>query len=152
MLTDWSFELISYVTTLGSLLQMQRKHERVPEEQRFLGISQLETPGQSSIREMMEEVNNVARVFRSSGWLEEDIICLHEQNAAVRSVSCALDSRSWLHFACHGPQDAVLGMKSAFALHDGDLELGEIASKRLSTGQFTFFRISKCHRYLVDYS
>ena len=34
-------------------------------------------------------------------------------------------------------------MKNAFALHDGDLELDEIASKRLSTAQFAF--LSTCH-------
>jgi CHAT domain-containing protein len=34
-------------------------------------------------------------------------------------------------------------MKSAFSLHDGHLELSEIASKRLSTGQFAF--LSACH-------
>ena len=34
-------------------------------------------------------------------------------------------------------------MKSAFALYDGHLELGEIASKRLSSGQFAF--LSACH-------
>jgi CHAT domain-containing protein len=33
-------------------------------------------------------------------------------------------------------------MKSAFALHDGHLELSEIASKRLSSGQFAF--LSAC--------
>src|SRR6202042_1321334 len=50
---------------------------------------------------------------------------------------------SWAHFACHGSQDSGSGMKSAFALHDGRLELGKIASKRLSSGQFAF--LSVCH-------
>jgi CHAT domain-containing protein len=34
-------------------------------------------------------------------------------------------------------------MKSAFALHNGHLELGQIVSKRLSLGQFAF--LSACH-------
>lgn len=34
-------------------------------------------------------------------------------------------------------------MKSAFALHDGHLELSEIASKHLSAGKFAF--LSACH-------
>lgn len=142
--TDVSRLVISpYVTTLGSLLQMQRKHEQVPEEQqKFLGISQLKTPGQSSLLKTME-VNRVTQVFRLSGWLEKDIICLHGKKAIVCSVSSALDSCSWLHLACHGSQDPAFGMESAFALRDGDLEFGEIASKRLSTGQFAFQ--SACH-------
>jgi CHAT domain-containing protein len=44
--------------------------------------------------------------------------------------------------ACHGFQDPKLGIKSAFALHDGHLELTKIASKRLSNGQFAF--LSAC--------
>ena len=35
-----------------------------------------------------------------------------------------------------------MGMKSAFSLHDGDLSLNEIASKRLPNGQFAF--LSAC--------
>jgi CHAT domain-containing protein len=61
----------------------------------------------------------------------------------VDRVSHALDSCSWVHFACHGYQDSILGMKSAFSLYDGHLELSKIASKRLSTGQFAF--LSACH-------
>jgi CHAT domain-containing protein len=61
----------------------------------------------------------------------------------VDRVSHALDSCSWVHFACHGYQDSIQGMKSAFSLYDGHLELSKIASKRLSTGQFAF--LSACH-------
>ena len=34
-------------------------------------------------------------------------------------------------------------MKSAFALHNGNLDIGEVASKQLSIGQFAF--LSACH-------
>jgi len=55
----------------------------------------------------------------------------------------ALDSFSWVHFACHGFQHPTFGMKSAFALHNGQLELGEITSKNLPSAQFAF--LSACH-------
>jgi len=85
----------------------------------------------------------VVQVFCSSGWPQENIVWLHGLEATVNAVSNALDLCSWVHLACHGFQDPLLGMKSSFALSDGCLELGEIVSKRLSTGQFAF--LSACH-------
>jgi CHAT domain-containing protein len=82
-------------------------------------------------------------MFRSSDWSEDDIVCLHGSKATVDRVSDMFDACSWVHFACHGFQHPVLGMKSAFSLYDGSLELGRIASKRLSNGQFAF--LSACH-------
>jgi CHAT domain-containing protein len=86
----------------------------------------------------IKEIDEIAQVFQSSGWSKEDIIFLHGSKAIVCHVSCALNSYSWVHFACHGSQNHILGIKSAFSLHDGPLELSEIASKRLSTRQFAF--------------
>jgi hypothetical protein len=134
----------SYVTTLQSLIQAQKKNGPVSREQpKLLSISQPTTPGQSFLPQTTEEVDHVVQVFRSSGWPDEHIICLQGAEATVDSVSCSLDSCSWVHFACHGSQDPVRGLKSAFSLHDGHLELGEIASKSLSIGQFAF--LSACN-------
>jgi len=85
----------------------------------------------------------VVQIAISAGWPADNVVHLHDLNATVHCVSGALDTSSWVHFACHGSQDPALGTKSAFALHDGHLELGQIASKRLSTGQFVF--LSACH-------
>ena len=134
----------SYVTTLGSLLQARKKNaSAVKLQQKFLSISQSETPGESALPRTTEEVGAVAEVFRSSGWPEDDIISLHGSEATVDHVSHALDTCSWVHFACHGSQDNKLGMQSGFSLHDGDLKLSEIAPKKLSAGQFAF--LSACH-------
>jgi tetratricopeptide (TPR) repeat protein len=105
----------SYVTTLGSLLQLQKANGSVMKRQlKFLGISQLETPGESPLLQTVKEVDEVAEVLRSSGWTEGDILSLQGSDATVSRVSCALDFCSWVHFACHGSQDPILGMKSAF--------------------------------------
>jgi CHAT domain-containing protein len=64
----------------------------------------------------------------------------------VDHVLGALDSCSWLHFACHGFHEPQLGMKSAFALNDGHLELCAIASKKISNGKFAF--LSACQAAL----
>jgi CHAT domain-containing protein/tetratricopeptide (TPR) repeat protein len=134
----------SYVTTLDSLYQAQKRNmQNSPGQRKFLSISQPDTPGQSSLPRSAEEVEKVIEVACSAGWPKEHIIHLTGSDATVSRTSCALDACSWAHFACHGIQDPLLGTKSAFALHDGGLELGLIASKRLSMVQFAF--LSVCH-------
>ena len=134
----------SYLTTLESLFQARnKKGPVVNSQQKLLSICQPETPDQCSLPQTAEEVDEVLQVFQSSGWSKENIIYLQGTEATVDGVSHALDSCSWVHLACHGYQHPKLGMKSAFMLYDGHLELGEIASKRLSTGQFAF--LSACH-------
>jgi DNA-binding MltR family transcriptional regulator len=134
----------SYVTTLDSLLQAQTKKKSVPTGQmKLLAVSQPNTPGQSPLPQSTHEVLGIVQLAFSAGWEANDIVRLHDLNATVSRVSDALDTCSWAHFACHGSHDPVLGTKSALALHDGYLELAQLASKRLSIGQFAF--LSACH-------
>ena len=122
----------SYVTTLQSLFQAQKKHVSIiKEQQKFLCVSQPETPGQSCLPQTTKEVDKVVNICCSFGWPRYRILCLCGSDATVNAVSDALDSCSWLHLAGHGFQDSKLGMKSAFALHDGHLDLAEIASKNV---------------------
>ena len=134
----------SYVTTLDSLFKAQQKFTQgLAGCQRLMAISQPNTPGQNPIPQCTQEVQSVIKRAASAGWVLEDIVALHGPDATVERVLTALDTCSWAHFACHGSQDLVLGMKSAFALHDGNLELNQIASKQLSVGQFAF--LSACY-------
>jgi CHAT domain-containing protein len=110
--------------------------------QNFLFVSQPATPGHTVLPQTTEEVNEVVQILRESGWPEENIVCLSGAEATVDAVSVALGSHSWVHLACHGVQDSELGMKSAFALHDGYLGLCEIASKRLINSRFAL--LSTC--------
>jgi hypothetical protein len=140
----------SYVTSLDSLLQAQKRHRQDSgmHSLKLLAVSQPNTPNLPVLPQSIAEVDKLVEAVhlaavRSDTCSKEDIMHLDGSDATVNRVSVALDSCSWVHFACHGFQDPVLGMKSAFALHDGRLELGEIASKRLSNGQFAF--LSACH-------
>ncbi|KIM91726.1 hypothetical protein PILCRDRAFT_811016 [Piloderma croceum F 1598] len=133
----------SYVTTLSNLFQAWTASTPASTRQlKLLAISQPDTPGQRAIPKSTQEVQRVIEAARSAGWAQEDIVHLHGIDASVDCVSDALETCAWVHFACHGSQDPIMGTKSAFALHDGQLELGQIASKRLS-GQFAF--LSACH-------
>ena len=133
----------SYVTTLDSLFQAQSTNKQAASTGRskLLALSQPKTPGHCPLPQSTPEVLRVVEAAQSAGWVREDIVHLDGSDATVDRVLDALDSCSWAHFACHGSQDPILGTKSAFALEDGCLELGQIASKQLS-GQFAF--LSAC--------
>lgn len=133
----------SYVTTLQSLLQMSMEWEtrKFDDKLKFLAISQPETPGQCVLPSAKVEVEEIIQAVLAAGGSKEAITHLTGAEATVNSVSSALDSCTWVHFACHGLQHPSSGMKSAFALHDGLLELDAIASKRISSGQFAFLSV-----------
>ncbi|KIM89429.1 hypothetical protein PILCRDRAFT_60841 [Piloderma croceum F 1598] len=134
----------SYVTTLSALFEAQKTRMSASQPKpKLLAISQPETPGQARIPQSTPEVLKVIEAARSASWSGDDILHLHGSDATVDRVLEALDTSSWIHFACHGSQDPIMGTKSAFALHDGHLKLDKIASKRLSVGQFAF--LSACH-------
>jgi CHAT domain-containing protein len=133
----------SYVTTLGSFLVQKRTGHTTMDGLKLLVLSQPDTPGQESLPQALGEVEKVLQVVSSAGWPNEDVVRLSGSDATVDRVLGALDSCSWAHFACHGMQHPTSGMNSAFALQDGNLELSQIASKKLSTGQFAF--LSACH-------
>jgi CHAT domain-containing protein len=134
----------SYVTTLSSLFQAHTIREQdFVGRPKLLAVSQQDTPGQESLPLAGEEVENVVQVVSLAGWLNEDIVCLSRPDATTDRVSGELNTSSWVHLACHGMQHPTSGMSSAFSLHDGDLELSQITSKKLSTGRFAF--LSVCH-------
>jgi hypothetical protein len=61
----------------------------------------------------------VEKMFCSSGWSKEKIVCLCESEPTVDGVLCALDSRSRVHLGCYGFQDPKLGLKHVFVSHEG---------------------------------
>jgi tetratricopeptide (TPR) repeat protein len=134
----------SYVTTLESLFQAQKKDTLdSARPATFLGISQPNTSGQSPLPLSTKEVQGVVQVIRSGGWSEDNIVHLDGIHATVSAVSDALETCSWVHFACHGHQGPSRFFDSAIALSDGGLDLSQIASKRLVNGRFAF--LSACH-------
>jgi CHAT domain-containing protein len=141
----------SYVTTLQSLSEAQKRKCLTSQGRlKLLAISQPSTPKQSPLPYAVEEVEKVTRLVISAGWSKENIVNLSGSDVTMDRVFSELETCSWAHFACHGIQDPVLGMKSAFVLHDGLLELYKIVSKRLSIGQFAFLSICDAASGLRD--
>lgn len=134
----------SYISTVGALLKAHYHRLSMPSgPPKLLAISQPHTAGQSALPMCAREVDVLKELALFAQWPENDIIHLNASEATISRVSAALDTSSHIHFACHGIQHPSLGMQSAFALHDGLLELGQIASKRVTTGRFAF--LSVCH-------
>ncbi|KIM82041.1 hypothetical protein PILCRDRAFT_8274 [Piloderma croceum F 1598] len=112
----------SYVTTFGSLLQVhKRNRQHTMKGIKFLAVSQPNTSGLCPLPQSTLEIAKLVDVVCLAGCSHENILHLHGSDAT----------------------DPQLGIKSAFALHDGNLELSKIASKTLSFGQFAF--LSACH-------
>jgi CHAT domain-containing protein len=139
----------SYVTSLRSLLQAQRRSKQVAMSGlKLLAVSQPNTSDLPSLPQSIVEVNKLVdaahlAAVNSGGNTKPDILHLNGADAITTHVLGALDEFPWIHFACHGFQHPTLGMKSAFALHDGQLELTTIASKNLPSARFAF--LSACH-------
>lgn len=133
----------SYITTLSSLAEAQkRQKEPIVGPPKLLAIAQPDTPEKTHIPHATDEVNMVTKILSGKGWPGEYVQRFDGAHATVDQVSAALDKCSWVHFACHAMQHSIDGMKSAFALHDGGLELSLIAAKRLTSSRFAF--LSAC--------
>ncbi|KAG8704266.1 hypothetical protein FRC09_003652, partial [Ceratobasidium sp. 395] len=73
---------------------------------------------------------------------------LEEESACADAVLQGMADHSWVHFACHGSQNALEPMKSALHLHDKDLDLLTIAHTRLNNAEFAF--LSACQTATGD--
>jgi CHAT domain-containing protein len=141
----------SHLTTLASFFWMQEKNQLSPTGLfKFLAIGLTDTPGQFHLPETRNEVTMAIEIVRSAGCPDKDIVHLSGFDATVDRISNALETSSWVHFACHGMQDHILGMKSAFALYDSELELGQISLRHLSNGQFAFLSVCNAASGLQD--
>src|SRR5689334_20210549 len=98
----------SYIPTLTSLGLFTSTNTQLPIPER--GLSAL--PG------TIDEINEVK--LRLVGL---KTTTLNEQEALADTVLAAMIDHSWVHFACHASQNPLDPLKSAFHLHDKDLDL-----------------------------
>jgi len=71
-----------------------------------------------------------------------DVLLLEDTEGTTDKVKTEMKSRNWVHFACHGIQDANDPLKSGVHLHDGRLELLEIMRQQISNPDLAF--LSAC--------
>ena len=70
------------------------------------------------------------------------MLVLEGAEATTDKVKTEMKAHNWVHFACHGIQDASEPLKSGVHLHDGRLELLEIMQQEISNPNLAF--LSAC--------
>lgn len=91
----------------------------------------------------MSEVQAVKNCVGAS-----DFSWLNGDQATVSAVLDEMDRGNWCHFACHGVQHPDDPIKSAFALHDGPLDLKTIMAKSFESAEIAF--LSACQTATGD--
>lgn len=100
---------------------------------------------------MRDEADAIQGCLRDRAEKEQlavDVEILDDKQATIESVLDAMDRHSWVHFACHGIQHPDDPVKSAFALHDGNLELSRLMRKPLKNAQLAV--LSACQTAMGD--
>jgi CHAT domain-containing protein len=105
----------------------------------LLLISQPNTPGLLSLPSTRKETHDINTLTSESGI---NVLLLEGAEATTDKVKTEMKAHNWVHFACHGIQDASEPLKSGVHLHDGRLELLEIMQQQISNPDLAF--LSAC--------
>ncbi|KAI0026417.1 CHAT domain-containing protein, partial [Vararia minispora EC-137] len=134
----------SYTPTLSALLRPPRMFADGWPSINSLIVSQPKTPHMSMLPGVTSEVANIRK------HLDGQIKHLDDKDATVEDVLRAMkdDHCQLIHLACHGIQDAVDPMKSAFALYDGRLTLSQLMSSSVRNAELAF--LSACETSTGD--
>lgn len=108
-------------------------------------LSQPSTPGLPPIPKTTEEVQIIQRLAKDS---IPRVCCLEGAVATVDQTAIEMEAYGSVHFACHASQNPDKPLKSAFSLHDGQLELFSIIQKRLEGVDLAF--LSACQTSTGD--
>ncbi|KAG8754809.1 hypothetical protein FRC11_006444, partial [Ceratobasidium sp. 423] len=130
----------SYTPTVNGLLVPP------PSTDEFSGIlmvGQASTPGLSALPGTKKELDSIGRLANSLRFTK-----LIDRAATPDTVLEAIDTHSWVHFACHASQIPQDPTSSAFYLHTGTLDLNTITKQSLGHKAFAF--LSACQTATGD--
>ncbi|KIJ46769.1 hypothetical protein M422DRAFT_249496 [Sphaerobolus stellatus SS14] len=134
------FVISSYIPTLSILV------DRVsllppPGPPKLLAIAQSLSIGQPKLPGTFDEIKYINAAVEQSRALT--LMTLVEEKATLENVLCELKAATWVHFACHGMQNAAHPMESALLLAGKDrLTLGMLTSLKITHGGLAF--LSAC--------
>ncbi|THU96130.1 hypothetical protein K435DRAFT_723032 [Dendrothele bispora CBS 962.96] len=117
---------------------------------RILALSQPNTPYHTCLQGTTREVKDIQEVYikHTAGHNCHDFKWLNGEEATISAVLTKLSTHPWCHFACHGIQHPDNPTSSAFALHDGPLDLRTIMSKSFASAEVAF--LSACQTATGD--
>ena len=126
----FDYVVSSYTPTLTALLSAKRYPPKSSSSARLLTVCQPKTPGQNPLPGTLQEVDAIQTIQSQTGQL--DVTRLDDQKASVVAVLQHMKECNWIHFACHGVQNAINPIDSAFLLADNPLTLKEIMRQSFS--------------------
>jgi CHAT domain-containing protein/tetratricopeptide (TPR) repeat protein len=130
----------SYTPSLTALIRARRRHQR-SQPMPFAAIGQNHPPGYPSPLPSVEpELELVQSLLPPPPTVSFTKITSVESTKS-RALGTLRDNH-WLHFACHGIQNAAEPFKSAFLMRDEPLTLLDITQMDLSRHEFAF--LSAC--------
>ena len=142
----FDYVVSSYTPTLTSLLRAKHSPPKTSQTAQLLVISQPATPHQNPLPGTVDEADVIQTIQRNSG--QFDVSWLNGCEASVAVVLEHMEKCSWVHFACHGVQELVNPIESAFLLFDEQLTLREIMKQSFSCAKLAF--LSACQTATGD--
>ncbi|KAF8436571.1 CHAT domain-containing protein [Boletus edulis BED1] len=143
----FDFVVSSYVPTL-SMLAPSRSLRAVPNDDfRLLAVLQPPTDGQARLPGVHTELEHIKEVIRNSPPARTTL--LESFVGTVEEVLGLMKESDWVHFACHGIQDAASPTESGLCLANGRrLKISDIIALSRCRGGLAF--LSACQTATGD--
>ena len=141
------FVISSYVPTL-SILALPPNHDVAPSgDLRLLAVRQPSSDGLPQLPGVATELEHIRAVIMNSPSSRTTL--LESSVGTVEEVLALMKEADWVHFACHGIQDATSRTESGLCLADRRrLNISDIVSLSRSRGGLAF--LSACQTAMGD--
>ncbi|KAJ7609460.1 CHAT domain-containing protein [Roridomyces roridus] len=133
------FVISSYTPSLTALIPGFRPRSVQETGGKILVVAQPSAEGQIHLPGTEEEIRRIRQHAKD----KVPLVCLQEDQATVPSVQQSMEESSWVHFACHGTQNATDPTESALLLAGSTrLTLSSILNLSLPHAELAF--LSAC--------
>ncbi|KIJ55821.1 hypothetical protein M422DRAFT_240443 [Sphaerobolus stellatus SS14] len=125
------FVISSYIPTISALLDRIPPPSSIPEKPRLLAVAQSSSFDQNRLPGAVKEIGNIEQAIGEVLTIKK----LTEENATLQNVVSEIQTSTWVHFACHGVQNATHPLQSALLLAGKD---------RLTLEHLTQLKLTHC--------
>ena len=140
------FAISSYVPTLSILVVSPNPPVAPSGDLRLLAVCQPPSDGLSRLPGVTTELEHIRAVIRNSRSARTTLL---ESSGTVEEVLTLMKQADWVHFACHGIQDAENPTKSGLCLADRRrLKISDIIASSRPRGGLAF--LSACQTAMGD--
>jgi CHAT domain-containing protein len=135
------FVISSYVPTLSILALSPNPNVAPTDDLRLLTVRQSPSDGQSRLPGVATELEHIRSAIRNSPSARTTL--LESSGGTVEEVLALMKETDWIHFACHGIQDAASPTESGLCLADRRrLKLHDLSALSRPRGGLAF--LSAC--------